>query len=127
MRRSQNWGAGNDNAFAYLFVSRATAAQQVASGAWAGGVNVTALAMGEQLAYGYHWWFKKQLPAAIASHIALSHAALGTCHGLGKVPYVRDTRRSVGVGGFVMNATQITGLVEDVVAEIFPDRVAIGA
>lgn len=105
----------------------AAAAAQAASGNWTGGVNFTALQIGEQLALGYHYWFKSQAAPSVASHIALSHYALGTCHGLSKIPYMRDTRRSIGLGGFVMNVTQISGRVESVVGEIFYDRMAIGS
>jgi len=33
----------------------------------------------------------------------------GTCHGLSKVPYIRDTRRSIGIDGFVLNVKDIAG------------------
>lgn len=106
-------------------MSRENAAMQAKNGSWAGGVNITSLQIGEQLAYGYHYWFKSQ--TNISDHISMSHSLLGTCHGLSKLPYMRDTRRSIGLDGFVMNVSQITGTAQQVVGEIFYDRLAIGS
>jgi hypothetical protein len=39
---------------------------------------------------------------------------VGTCHGLAKVPYIRDTRRSIGLNNFLMNISMITGRAEQV-------------
>ena len=39
---------------------------------------------------------------------------------------MRDTRRSIGVDGFIMNVSTISGTVEQVVGYAFPDAVAIG-
>jgi hypothetical protein len=51
----QNWGpSGNDLDNAYLFLPLADARVDVDSGVWAGGVNMTTLAMLEQRAWG---WF----------------------------------------------------------------------
>ena len=55
---NQNWGGGNDLPNAYLLLPTEIAFAQAASGMWAGGINLTALRMGEQRAYGWyvHGW-----------------------------------------------------------------------
>lgn len=78
------------------------------------GINITNLDGAERLAYGWHYWFKvgcnvyinEQLKEhasdPILGKITMNRTALGTCHGLSKFPYIRDTRRSIGVGDFLM-------------------------
>ena len=77
---------------------------QVRAGNWAGGVNLTALALAEQRAYGYYWEImasaEKFLPNA-APYLILNRTSSGTPTGLSKMPYLREARRGqFGVEGF---------------------------
>ena len=52
----QNWDAQDSNVYVFLPLDAARA--QVQQGAWAGGVNISALRYSEQRSYGWYWWFK---------------------------------------------------------------------
>ncbi len=129
----QNWGysekhgdGGNDYPFRYLFLSRAEAELQ--RGDWQGGIDLEALAASEDRAYAWHQWFRGQAPEGIdPACIALCPAALGTGHGLAKLPYIRDTRRAIGLDGFVLRFADLTGPAGAKTGTIFPDRIALGA
>jgi hypothetical protein len=129
----QNWGysekqgdGGNDYPFRYLFLSRAEAELQ--RGDWRGGIDLEALAASEDRAYAWHQWFRSQAPEGIdPACIALAPAALGTGHGLAKLPYIRDTRRAIGLDGFVLRFADLTGPAGAKTGTIFPDRIALGA
>lgn len=129
----QNWGysetegdGGNDYPFRYLFLSRREAELQ--RGDWRGGVDMEALAGAEDRAYAWHQWFRSQAPEGIdPARIALAPAVLGTGHGLAKLPYIRDTRRAIGLDGFVLRFADLTGPAGAKTGKIFPDRIALGA
>ncbi len=77
---------------------------QVAAGAWAGGVNLTALALNEQRSFGwYHVLLNSTrvvLPG-VEPYLFLNKSAAGTGTGLAKMPYLREARRGqFGVEGF---------------------------
>lgn len=134
----QNWSyypeheeGGNDYPFGYLFLSRDdTAAQR---NDWRGGVDLAVLAGAERRALAWHDWFRHAAPDGIApDQITLAGDVLGTRHGLAKLPYIRDTRRSIGVDGFTLKFSDIAakvsaGELEDKIGTRFPDRVALGA
>jgi len=70
------------------------------------------LALGESLALGFHYWFKNA--SGLGDRLTLSRGSgatsvFGTAHGLVKLPYMRDTRRSVGVGDFVIKVGRREG------------------
>jgi len=129
----QNWGysakdheGGNDYPFAYLFTSRADAAAERAD--WRGGIDLAAIRGAEDRAFGWHQWFRRHAPEGIdPERISLCPAALGTGHGLAKLPYIRDTRRAIGLDGFVLRFADLTGPAEQRTGTVFPDRVALGA
>lgn len=129
----QNWGysetagnGGNDYPFRYLFVSKAEARSQAAD--WEGGIDVEALAGAERRAYGWHRWLREHPPEGIEpGQVTLAIGALGTGHGLAKLPYIRDTRRSVGLGGYVLTTADLTGPPDRLTGTRFEDRVALGA
>lgn len=137
----QNWGyarsagpesagaGGNDYPFEYLFKTREQSEAERQD--WQGGVRHSVLAAAEQRALAWHTWFKNNAPDEIDSRkITLARDVLGTTHGLAKMPYIRDTRRSVGLNGFVLT---LADLSEDstgsstMTGTRFPDRIAIGA
>lgn len=91
-----------------------------------GGMNLTALSMLEQRAYGwYHYfanhWNESESSKLHGAEIYLDRQATGTETGLAKMPYLRDTRRSVGINGFRFEYSQISHPVN------FADTVAIGS
>ncbi len=120
----QNWNPGNDYPFGYLFVSKAKAREQVAD--WKGGVDYAVMAGAERHAYGWHTFFKQQ-GGELGKRVSLDRTVLGTGHGLSKLPYIRDTRRSVGLGGFVLKSSDLRGPASQVTGKRFLDRVAIGS
>ncbi|SIO25775.1 FAD dependent oxidoreductase [Singulisphaera sp. GP187] len=129
----QNWGysarrkqGGNDYPFGYLFRSRAETDAERAD--WRGGVDLAVIAAAERRALGWHAWFKNHPPEGIApGQVSLEREALGTGHGLAKVPYVRDTRRSVGLDGFLLKGSDLSGPPQRKTGRRFYDHIALGA
>ncbi|QDT68560.1 tricarballylate dehydrogenase [Planctomycetes bacterium MalM25] len=134
----QNWGysgklkeGGNDYPFGYLFLPREATAAQRAD--WRGGVRLDTLAGAERRALAWHDWFRHAAPDGIdPDQITLAGDVFGTRHGLAKLPYIRDTRRSIGVGGFTLKFDDLIGHIEEgeldrLTGTPFPDRVALGA
>lgn len=130
----QNWGysekvheGGNDYPFHYLFLPRDQAKAEAAD--WRGGINLEALRGAEDRAFGWHQWFRTRAADAgiDPARISLAPAVLGTGHGLAKLPYIRDTRRAIGLDGFVLRFADLTGPASQRTGTVFPDRVALGA
>ncbi len=129
----QNWGysskleeGGNDYPFGCLLLARSDARRQVED--WAGGVDLACLKDAEDRAFAWHQWFRRQAPPAVGpGRIALCRSVMGTEHGLAKLPYVRDTRRAIGLDGFVLRFADLTGPVDQRTGTVFPDRIALGA
>lgn len=98
----QNWGnpSGNDLDNGYMFVSLDDARASVEAGTWAGGVNLTALSMLEQRAYGWFHAYAAAFPTEYWNRFVLNRSITGTSTGLSKLPYLRDTRRAVGLNGY---------------------------
>ena len=94
--------SGNDLDSAYLFPTRAAVAAEIQSG-WRGGLNLTALRMLEDRAFGWYWWMRNSsthLDPSWPSRLVLNRTTSGTAHGLSKFVYLRDTRRAMGVDGY---------------------------
>ncbi len=131
----QNWGysesvgdGGNDYPFGYFLVSMKDAAAECAD--WQGGVNREVLAGAEQRALAWHEWFRRQAPKPFdPDQIVLAPEVLGTSHGIAKQPYIRDTRRSVGLDGFRLTLADLTadGDATAQTGTAFPDTIALGA
>ena len=129
----QNWGysakqeaGGNDYPFGYLFLSKADAEAQ--RGDWRGGMDLAVMAAAEKRALGWHHWFKNHAPEGIdPRQIILDRGVLGTGHGLAKLPYIRDTRRSVGLDGFLLTGKDLTREPSHKTGRRFRDRIALGA
>lgn len=78
------------------------------------------------LALGWHYWLKSA-NETFKPYVTLDRQTLGTCHGLSKVPYIRDTRRSIGKGNYVMKVSEISGdFTQTLTGTVHNDRVAIG-
>lgn len=97
----------NDLPNAVLWLPLEEARAQVAAGAWAGGINLTALAMGEARAFGwYHYLLNASVtgPAPVPAaqpFLRMNTTAAGTGTGLSKLPYLRESRRApAGLAGF---------------------------
>ncbi|WP_435022131.1 FAD-dependent oxidoreductase [Tundrisphaera sp. TA3] len=129
----QNWGysdrmkeGGNDYPFGYLFPPRSAAAAEAKD--WKGGLNRAVLAGAEQRALGWHYWLKEHVPAPfVPGQVTLDRGLLGTGHGLAKLPYIRDTRRSIGLDGFILKISDLEGPVANLTGKRFKDRIALGA
>jgi hypothetical protein len=66
-----------------------------------------------------------------AKNLGLNYEVAGTRHGLSKWPYLRDSRRAVGVGGYKLLHTQLRdsqwcGKAACRTGDPFPDAVALG-
>ena len=129
----QNWGysgrdneGGNDYPFGYLLKSRADSAAERAD--WRGGIDLGVLAAAEQRALAWHYWFKANVPPPfVPEQVTLDRGVLGTGTGLAKMPYVRDTRRSIGLDGFILKVADLGGDPANLTGKRFRDRVALGA
>ncbi len=129
----QNWGysdkrgqGGNDYPFGYLFKSQADTAREASD--WRGGVDLETLAGAEQRAYGWHHWFRNNSPEEFhPDQFSLAGDELGTEHGLAKLPYIRDTRRAIGLDGFILKFDDLTGPASQKTGTVFEDRIALGA
>jgi hypothetical protein len=120
----QNY-SGNDFPYGYILTSRQETQKTVVDDAWMGGINMTTLKEAEYLAYGWHYWFKQN--STISDYMTLKKDVFGTCHGLVKVPYLRDTRRSIGIDDFVIRIADLSGdFTKSLTGFVYPDRVAIG-
>jgi hypothetical protein len=115
----QNWGEGNDNVFRYLFLPIETARSQIDD--WYGGIDLETLRISEVLSTGWHYAFKNMSDY----NLWLDGSVLGTCTNLAKMPYLRDTRRSIGVDGFILQIEDLSSNVS-LVGTPFDDRIAIG-
>lgn len=129
----QNWGyeprvknGGNDYPFGYIFLTRKDTAETVND--WQGGVDLRVMAAAENRAYAWHHWLKRNAPEEFApEQISLEYGVLGTSHGLSKLPYIRDTRRSIGLDGFILTINDLTGDARSKTGKTFHDRIAIGS
>lgn len=99
--------AWSDYYWGYIHESKAKTRERVSSGEWVGGINLTVMDDLEQfstLAFGY---IRDQAPPTFANRSVLDSQHFGTCNGLSRLPYVRDTRRSIGLDGFLLNLTAL--------------------
>jgi FAD dependent oxidoreductase len=109
----QNWGGGNDygpgTPIDNLLYTRQQLMEQgqLTPDGWKGGLRVSSLKGGEELAQGYFYWLaagttdsklgsgaKKPWPNL--RFLKGLNAPMGTAHGLSKFPYIRESRRLIG-------------------------------
>ena len=119
--------SGNDLDSAYLFPSHAAVQAEIKRG-WRGGLNLTALRMLEDRAFGWYWFMRNSsvfLDPTWPNRLVINRTVSGTAHGLSKMVYLRDTRRAIGIDGYrlthppLRNALELTG-------EHFNDSIALG-
>ena len=129
-----NVGGGNDAINVYQFLptdSPEFARQRATPTAWRGGVNVTALHSAEQRAFAFyhHYITSPNASGGTAGHLSMAAEQMGTGHGLSKMPYLRDARRSAaGLGGFRLTYADLANADprNKSYAVRWPDTVAIG-
>lgn len=105
---AQNWRLGNDYPYGYVFKSPLDAAREVQSDDWRGGIETETLREAELHALGWYAHLRSQgwvswngVTTHVGARIKLSDV-FGTPHGLAKLPYLRESRRSVGIDDFVL-------------------------
>jgi hypothetical protein len=127
----QNWGGGNDYGpgtplDSLLYTQhQLVESGQLAENGWKGGLRVSSLKGGEELALGYFQWLvagttdsklgpnvKKPWPNL--RFLKGLNSPMGTAHGLSKFPYIRESRRLIGrdsyayTKGFMINETDVS-------------------
>jgi hypothetical protein len=121
----QNWTTGNDYPYRTLFKSKA-ASQAEATQGWTGGLDLTALAESEKHAIGWYYWMKARTPASSAARITIGTEITGTFSGLTRFPYLRSTRRSVGLGNFKLTSLDFKPeTIASKTGKVFADKVAL--
>ena len=119
----QNYGNDLDSGYAFLDIKSAQAQKP-----WKGGLNITVLQMLENRSYGYFHAMVNSAPDPTwKTRLVLNYTTSGTLHGLSKMPYLRDSRRAIGLDGYRLsypfldffNATgdcRVSFLFEDAIA-----------
>jgi len=124
----QNWLNDVDNAYFFLPLQWSPNTTSSLYTNWTGGVNLTAQQMLEQRGYGTYHFLVNTSSSSYKKELALNYSATGTGTGLSKMPYLRDTRRSVGLDHFrlLYDAEDYYNASFPYTAFQFPDRVALG-
>ena len=97
----QNWYPGNDYPYQTMYKDKAGA--QAESADWKGGVFLDALAEAEKHALAYYFYYKENRTSAWDTHYLAGIDELnmmGSATGLSKFPYIRGTRRIIGLHNF---------------------------
>ncbi len=107
----QNWSQDDDYGGEFFYLSPSETQRQGDTNQWQGGVELDTIQNAERQSYGCHYWFRENAPAQWANRTVLvrSPSATGTCHHLTKLPYMRESRRSIGYQDFLMNITTLSG------------------
>lgn len=122
---NQNWGGGNDYTMGYPFLSIAETVKEVSN--WSGGLNLTSLQQAERRGWGWYTWYRQQANVSAKDYLSLVREdVVGTATGLGKMPYLRDTRRSIGLDQFRLFYANMTGTPTSNTGDHFNDTVALG-
>lgn len=125
----QNWDGGNDYQKSYLLLHPEEASKEV--GDWQGGVNLTSLKQAEKRALDYFQWYRAKAPSVEFTALTMDTETFGTAHGLSKIPYIRDSRRSIGrdIGGepYLLTFDHMGYSQGRRLGTEFSDTVAIGA
>eukprot|EP00731_Ephydatia_muelleri_P014007 Em0007g1317a len=122
---NQNWGGGNDYSMGYPFLSIADTLKQVSN--WSGGLNLTSLQQAERRGWGWYTYYRQQANATVRDYLSLVREdVVGTATGVGKMPYLRDTRRSIGMDQFRLFYANMTGTSTSDTGDHFDDTVALG-
>jgi hypothetical protein len=128
---NQNWGTGNDYPLGYIFLSQQSSVDQALSKeGWQGGINLPVMRAMEQRAYGWYHFYKTQSLEQVRPHLHINQSQVGTAHGLSKMPYLRESRRSrQGITGFKLLYSRdlnSTAVGNNRTSHTYPDTIAIG-
>jgi hypothetical protein len=99
----QNWYKGNDYLDGTLYKDKADTQAEVTENDWRGGVRLNEIAAAEKDAVGFYFFMKNNRTTAWDTHYLHNDDALNmmdTKHGLAKFPYIRGTRRIIGLNKF---------------------------
>lgn len=122
----QNWNPGNDYPHGYLFMSKERTMAQKEN--WFGGVDVDVLKAAERHSVGWYYFLKSKAPPSIQNRLARAWGVFGTGTGMSKMPYLRDTRRSIGINDFILKFQDLAATSnDDITGEQFSDRIGIGS
>jgi hypothetical protein len=94
---------------------------QASTNDWKGGININSIQKLEDKSYSFYYWMKQNSPYSQAN-FNLDNATMGTTTGLYKYPYIRDTRRSVGIDNYLLKTSEL--LSQSPTGFRFKDRVA---
>jgi hypothetical protein len=114
----------HDYYWSFLWLSKMQTRSQVSKG-WRGGYNIHTLRGAETYAALAYEHFKDKAPEFYRLRMRRDSTHLGTCTGLAKMPYVRDGRRSIGLGDFTMNLSAKAIVHGTPTATAWSDRVGI--
>ena len=135
---SLNWGKGNDYTSRNLIVPPHELKRQLKD--WKGGIRPDVLAEAEARSLSFVAWLNLQ--AQVSGHgrgvtpefdLHSPKNLFGTGTGLAKFPYLRESRRMEGFGGFYIQPDQVTsgssdlGTFPDAQYSNFTDSVGIGS
>ncbi|MEX2606728.1 MAG: FAD-dependent oxidoreductase [Kiritimatiellia bacterium] len=127
-----NWYPGNDYPYGSILKDKSQAAAEAAL-SWFGGVNLVHLAGAEQQAVAFYFYLKSHPERRLETRFLKGDDPLnmmGTRHGLAKFPYIRCTRRIVGLKGFRLNESHFVDTdgigYAQTTSYPFPDTVGIG-
>ena len=111
-------GHGNDYPYGYHYLP----VEDSVSPSHGKRPKLTTLKLAEEYALEFAKWYISKEPGFHPQKIAHvnSYESIGTLTGLSQVPYIRDTRRSIGVDGFRLNSTHLSQPTH------FNDRIALG-
>ena len=111
---------GNDYAKIYLFKDYNQTQQEVND--WQGGVNYSAIKGSEDVSSKFYYFMKDNEPRGNGNRLNLDHASMGTTTGFYKFPYLRDTRRSIGIDNYLLKNSEL--LAQNPTGARFADAIA---
>ncbi|CAF4330884.1 unnamed protein product, partial [Rotaria sordida] len=111
----QNRVRENDYGRKFLFLSPTESSCHCDIGLWRGEISLEALRGGEEQSYGWYYWFRANATIEWTNRTIFLNSLLwtGTCHDLAKMPYLRESRRSIGINNFLMNILTINRSTSD--------------
>jgi FAD dependent oxidoreductase len=120
---NMNWKStgNNGNDLDSVYWLNPKSATTVTTGDWKGSININALQQLEDKSYSFYYWMKQNSPYTQAN-FNLDMPTMGTTTGLYKYPYIRDTRRSVGIDNYVLKTSEM--LAQKPTGYRFKDRIA---
>lgn len=105
----QNWNPGNDYPYGTFFKTRDELTEELHD--WRGGVRLDQIAAAELHAIGFYFYMKEKKTTTFDTRLArgaMRENMMDTPHGLAKYPYLRCTRRIVGLDNFRITSREFT-------------------